>query len=217
IGSEGLIALSGGISGEITRHLLLADIVAAEAAARDWARLFPDRFYLEIQRCGQPNEETWVRATLHLASRLELPVVATHPVQFMQPDDYKAHDARVCIAQGYVLGDRRRPKEFTSEQYFKNQSQMAEFFSDIPDTLANSVEIARRCSLLLDLNITRLPTFPTPAGASIEQYLLEQAQTGLEARLKQLFHQPEILDSKRPLYQSRLNFEVDTIIQMGFP
>src|SRR5690606_23279210 len=103
IGSEGLIALSGGISGEITRYLLLADIVAAEAAARDWARLFPDRFYLEIQRCGQPNEETWVRATLHLASRLELPVVATHPVQFMQPDDYKAHDARVCIAQGYVL------------------------------------------------------------------------------------------------------------------
>lgn len=217
IGSEGLIALSGGISGEITRHLLLADIVAAEAAARDWARLFPDRFYLEIQRCGQPNEETWVRATLHLASRLELPVVATHPVQFMQPDDYKAHDARVCIAQGYVLGDRRRPKEFTSEQYFKTQSQMAELFSDVPAALANSVEIARRCSLLLDLNITRLPTFPTPAGVSIEQYLHEQAQTGLEARLKQLFPQPEILDSKRPLYQSRLNFEVDTIIQMGFP
>ena len=217
IGSEGLIALSGGISGEITRQLLLADIVAAEAAARDWARLFPGRFYLEIQRCGQPNEETWIRATLHLASRLELPVVATHPVQFMQPDDYKAHDARVCIAQGYVLGDRRRPKEFTTEQYFKTQSQMTELFSDIPTALANSVEIARRCSLLLDLNITRLPTFPTPAGVSIEQYLHKQAQTGLEARLKQLFPQPEILDSKRPIYQSRLDFEVATIIQMGFP
>jgi len=217
IGSEGLIALSGGASGEITRQILLADIAAAEAIARDWARLFPDRFYLEIQRCGQPDEETWVRATLHLASRLALPVVATHPVQFLQPDDYKAHDARVCIAQGYVLGDRRRPKEFTTEQYFKTQSQMAELFSEVPAALTNSVEIARRCSLLLDLNVTRLPTFPTPNGLSIEQYLREQAQAGLESRLKKLFPQPEILDSKRPLYQSRLDFEVNTIIQMGFP
>lgn len=216
IGSEGLIALSGGISGEITRLLLLADTMAAETAARDWARLFPDRFYLEIQRCGQPNEETWVRATLHLASRLELPVVATHPVQFLQPEDYRAHDVRVCIAQGYVLGDQRRPKEFTTEQYFKTQSQMVELFSDVPAALANSVEIARRCSLLLDLNITRLPTFPTPAGIGIERYLREQAQSGLETRLQQLYPQPEILDSKRPLYQSRLDFEVDTIIQMGF-
>ncbi|MDT8363570.1 MAG: DNA polymerase III subunit alpha [Nitrosomonas sp.] len=217
IGSEGLIALSGGVSGEITRQLMQADIAAAEAAARDWARLFPDRFYLEIQRCNHPGEENWVRATLHLASRLKLPVVATHPVQFMQPDDYKAHDARVCIAQGYVLGDRRRPKEFTGEQYFKTQSQMAELFSDVPAALANSVAIAQRCSLLLDLNVTRLPTFPTPAGVSIEQHLREQAQAGLETRLNQLFSKPEIIDDKRSRYQSRLDFEVDTIIQMGFP
>ncbi len=217
IGSEGLIALSGGASGEIAHKFLQADTMAAEVVARDWARLFPDRFYLEIQRCGRPDEEAWVRKTLFLAARLKLPVVATHPIQFMRPEDYKAHDARVCIAQGYVLGDRRRPKEFTTEQYFKTQSQMVELFSDIPTALTNSVEIARRCSLLLDFDITRLPTFPTPIGVSIEQYLREQAQTGLEARLKQLFPQPELLESKRSLYQSRLDFEVDTIIQMGFP
>ncbi|KXK44805.1 DNA polymerase III subunit alpha [Nitrosomonas europaea] len=214
-GTEGLIALSGGGQGEV-EQLLLADPPAAVTAAQQWADLFPGRFYLEIQRCGRPNEETSGYALLDLASSLKLPVVATHPVQFMRPEDFRAHEARVCIAQGYVLGDRRRPKEFTGQQYFKTPAEMGELFRDVPEALANSVEIARRCSLMLELGVNRLPDFPTPAGISVEQHLRELAQTGLEARLLQSFPQVLQRDERRPIYQMRLDFEVETIIQMGF-
>ncbi|SFU55619.1 DNA polymerase-3 subunit alpha [Nitrosomonas eutropha] len=214
-GTEGLIALSGGEQGEVER-LLLADPVAAATAAQEWAALFPERFYLEIQRCGRPNEEVTNHAMLELVSNLKLPVVATHPVQFMQPEDFRAHEARVCIAQGYVLGDRRRPREFTEQQYFKTAAEMSELFGDVPEALANSVEIARRCSLMLELGVNRLPDFPTPAGISVEQHLRDQAQTGLVVRMAQLFPEAAQRDERYPVYQARLDFEVETIIQMGF-
>jgi DNA polymerase III subunit alpha len=216
IGTDGLIALSGAQQGEIGQLLSQFDVSAAEAVALEWANLFPGRFYLEIQRCGRPGEDAWVGNAASLASRLQLPVVATHSIQFMQPDDYKAHEARVCIAQGYVLGDRRRPRDFTEQQYFKTQAEMCELFSDMPSALANSVEIAKRCSLMLELGVNRLPDFPTPAGVSIEQYLREQAHAGLATRLKQLFPEAQQLADKQAVYKSRLDFEVETIIQMGF-
>ena len=214
-GTEGLIALSGGEQGEVER-LLLTDSSAAVAAAQEWAALFPAGFYLEVQRYGRPDEEVINRALLDLASDLKLPVVATHPVQFMQPEDFRAHEARVCIAQGYVLGDRKRPREFTEQQYFKTPEEMSELFRDVPEALANSVEIARRCSLLLTLGINRLPDFPTPEGISVEQHLRDQAQTGLTVRMAQLFPEAVQRDEKWPVYQARLDFEVETIIQMGF-
>ncbi len=214
-GTEGLIALSGGEQGEVGR-LLLADPPAAVMAAQQWAALFPDRFYLEIQRCGRPDEQASGHALLDLASSLKLPVVATHPVQFMQREDFRAHEARVCIAQGYVLGDRKRPREFTEQQYFKSPAEMSELFHDVPEALANSVEIARRCSLMLELGINRLPDFPTPDGISVEQHLRDRAQAGLSMRMEQLFPETVQRDEKWPVYQTRLDFEVETIIQMGF-
>lgn len=214
-GTEGLIALSGGELGEIER-LLLTDSTAATAAAQEWAALFPERFYLEIQRYGRPDEETLNRALLDLASDLKLPVVATHPVQFMQPEDFRAHEARVCIAQGYVLGDRKRPREFTEQQYFKTPSEMSELFHDVPEALVNSVQIARRCSLLLKLGVNRLPDFPTPDGVSVEQHLRDRAQAGLATRMAQLFPEAVQRAEQWPIYQARLDFEVETIIQMGF-
>ncbi|MCC6160741.1 MAG: DNA polymerase III subunit alpha, partial [Nitrosomonas sp.] len=214
-GAAGLIALSGGEQGEIGQ-LLQADPSAAVAAAQQWADLFPGRFYLEIQRCGRPGEEKSGYALLDLASSLELPVVATHPVQFMQPEDFRAHEARVCIAQGYVLGDRRRPRDFTEQQYFKTPEEMAELFRDIPQALANSMEIARRCSLMLELGVNRLPDFPVPAGIGVEQHLRAQAQAGLETRLQQSFPDAIQRETRQSIYQARLDFEVDTISQMGF-
>lgn len=161
-GSDGLIALSGAHIGDIGLALAQNNPIQAEVLARDWAQLFPERFYIEVQRISPSNEEAVVQRSLVLASSLQLPVVATQPVQFLSPDDYKAHEARVCIAEGYVLGDRRRPKNFTDQQYCKTQTEMSELFADIPAALANSVEIAKRCNLILKLGVNHLPLFPTP-------------------------------------------------------
>jgi DNA polymerase-3 subunit alpha len=127
-------------------------------------------------------------------------------VQFLAPDDFKAHEARVCIAQGYVLGDQRRPKLFTAEQYFMSQAEMAKLFADIPQALQNSVEIARRCNLQIELGRSRLPAFPTPSAMSVDDYLRDQALAGLKKRALE----------KESRYSDRLEFELRTIIQMGF-
>jgi DNA polymerase-3 subunit alpha len=211
-GTEGLIALSGGPSGELAAPLLSDQGESAERIARAWAELFPGRYYIEVQRAGLPNTEALVSRSVALAARLGLPVVATHPVQFLGADDYKAHEARVCIAQGYVLGDQRRPRPFTPEQFFKSQAQMAELFADLPQALANSVEIARRCNLEIELGKTRLPAFPTPPGVTLDQYLEQQAQAGLVRRMGELALAADAL----PRYHERLAFEIRTIVQMGF-
>lgn len=215
-GTDGLIALSGAHLGDIGSALAQGNLIQAEVLAREWAQLFPERFYIEIQRVGSTNEEALVQRSLMLASALHLPVVATQPVQFLSSDDYKAHEARVCIAEGYVLGDRRRPKNFTERQYFNTQAEMAELFADVPAALANSVEIAKRCNLILELGVNRLPLFPTPHNESLEQYLHDQALAGLEERMQALFPDAAEHSVQIPKYRARLDFEVSTIIQMGF-
>ncbi|MCC2683059.1 MAG: polymerase subunit alpha, partial [Nitrosospira multiformis] len=177
-GTDGLIALSGANLGEIGLGLMQNDPAQAELMTREWASLFPGRFYIEVQRAGHPNTEVVVQRSLTLASALHLPVVATQPIQFLNPEDYRAHEARVCIAEGYVLGDRRRPKHCTEQQYFKSQAEMAELFADVPAALGNSVEIAKRCNLTLELGVNRLPLFPTPNNESLELYLRKQAIAG---------------------------------------
>jgi DNA polymerase-3 subunit alpha len=144
-------------------------------------------------------------------------VVATHPVQFLTAEDFKAHEARVCIAEGYVLNDKRRAKQFTAQQYFKTQAEMAELFADLPEALQNSVEIARRCNLSLVLGKPRLPDFPTPDGQGLDDYLREQAGLGLQKRMAMIYPDAAERAAKQPQYQARLDFENDTIIKMGFP
>jgi len=215
-GSEGLIALSGGMAGDIGQALLQDNDKLAQQLAQEWEALFPRRFYVELQRAGHAQQEAYITRAVALASDMGLPVVATHPLQFPSREDFKAHEARVCIAEGYMLADRRRPKHFTAEQYFKTQSEMAELFADIPQALANSVEIAKRCSLHLTLGKNYLPNFPTPNHESLEEYLVAQATEGLEKRLQLLYPNPAERDAKRPEYEARLRFETDVIIQMGF-
>ena len=216
IGTDGLIALSGANLGEIGLALIQNDVGQAHLLATEWADLFPGRFYIEIQRAGHPNTEAVVQRSLMLASALHLPVVATQPVQFLNPEDYRAHEARVCIAEGYVLGDRRRPRQCTEQQYFKSQAEMAELFADVPAALANTREIAKRCNLTLELGVNRLPLFPTPNNQSLELYLRDQAVAGLEARMKSLFANAVQREEKMPSYRARLDFEADIIVQMGF-
>jgi DNA polymerase-3 subunit alpha len=217
LGTEGLIALSGAHLGDVGHALLAGNLSAAESLALEWSALFPGRFYLEVQRHGTTEAESHVRQAARLAARCALPVVATHPVQFLAADDFKAHEARVCIAEGYILADQRRPKRFTPEQYFKSQAEMAALFADLPEALANSVEIARRCNLSLTLGKSQLPDYPTPGGESLDNYLRSQAGAGLERRLAALFPEPRERDAQRPRYTERLEFELGTIIQMGFP
>jgi len=143
----GLIVLSGAHTGLVGQALLRGDAATASRHALALAEMFPHRFYLELQRAGRAEDEALVAQTVELAARLQLPVVATQPIQFLRPDDFQAHEARVCIAEGEVLANAKRPRRFTQEQYFKNSLQMQELFADIPSALENTLEIARRCSL----------------------------------------------------------------------
>jgi len=204
--TEGLIALSGAAGGDVGQALLGDHTEVAERLAQGWASVFPGRYYLELQRAGHPHTEALIARTVGMASRVGLPVVATHPVQFLDAADFQAHEARVCISTGHILADQRRPKRFTPDQYFKRQDEMAKLFADIPHALSNSIEIARRCNLVIELGKNRLPAFPTPPGVTVDEHLKAQAQLGLEKR--------RLHESQR--YRERLEFEIRTIIQMGY-
>ncbi|QMT34113.1 DNA polymerase III subunit alpha [Conchiformibius steedae DSM 2580] len=215
--NSGLICLCGAAAGEIGTHLAANHPERARAAAERYAARFPDAFYLELQRLPEhPAWETIVSASLKLADELDLPVVATHPTQFLHEDDFKAHDARVCIAEGRVLVDRKRPQPFVRSQYFPTPEQMAERFADLPEALENSLEIAKRCNFTFTLGENFLPDFPTPDGQSLNDYLRELSHQGLLARLAHLFPNEAERADKLPEYQQRLEFELNTIVQMGF-
>jgi DNA polymerase-3 subunit alpha len=215
-GLEGLIVLSGAERGDVGMALLSGQPDSALEMARGWEADFPGAFYIEVQRVDPVKSAAFVHASVELASSAGLPVVATHPIQFVKPADYRAHEARVCIAQGYVLGDSRRPREFHPSQYFKTQAEMAELFADLPAALENSVEIARRCAFEFALGKSRLPDFPTPNGESIEEYLRTQASRGLDERLLALFPAEAVRTEARRRYLERLQYELGVIIQMGF-
>ena len=215
--SEGLIALSGAQVGALGQALVQGDTPRASDIALQLAGIFPHRFYVELQRAGRPDDEAHVNAAVQLAARLNLPVVATHPVQFTQPDDYEAHEARVCISEGEILGNQRRVRKFTREQYFKSSAQMQTLFADIPSAIENTVEIARRCNLTLVLGKPQLPNYPTPNGMAIDEYFRFASQEGLNERLLHLYPDEAKREQERPRYEARLVFEIDTILKMGFP
>jgi DNA polymerase-3 subunit alpha len=215
--NSGLLCLSGAHLGDVGLALSMGQRDEALRRARAWAAMFPNAFYLEVQRLDNPQIEAIVQQTVWLASEAGLPVVATHPIQFMDPDDFKAHEARVCIAEGYTLSDKRRPRNFAECQYFLSSEQMIERFKDIPEALENTVEIARRCNLTVQLGTNYLPNFPTPPGMTLDDHLIARTREGLEERLKALYPDPEVLEANRPRYEERLRFELDTIVQMKFP
>ena len=223
--TDGLIALSGAHHGELGQALVVDNAKQAQRLAREWSELFPGRFYIELQRLGKGATvlgaaaipvEAYVQRAVALASALKLPVVATHPVQFVKREDFRAHEARVCIAQGYTLTDQRRPRHFSPEQYFRTQAEMGQAFGDIPQALANSVEIATRCNLSIELGKTRLPRFQTPRNVTLDDFLRDRAAEGLHQRLPRLYPDAASRASRLPAYRERLEFEIGTIQKMGF-
>jgi DNA polymerase-3 subunit alpha len=220
LGSD-LIVLSGADLGAVGQALLANDTERAKAIARRLADLFPQRFYIELQRAGLPGHEPHVRAAVPLAAELNLPVVATHPLQFQTPEDFEAHEARTCIAEGETLTNPRRVKKFTRDQHFKTQAEMEALFADLPSALRNTVEIAKRCSLTLVLGKPRLPDFPVPEveGRLMEpeEYFRYVSHEGLKERMIHLFPDPAKREAENPRYVERLDFEINTILKMGFP
>ncbi|MCC2667497.1 MAG: polymerase alpha subunit, partial [Gammaproteobacteria bacterium] len=136
--AEGLIMLSGAQAGDVGRALLAGDFLQAEKQVQDWQAIFPQRYYLELQRVGQANEEEYIHSALKLAKKLMVPVVATNAVRFLKADDFEAHEARVAIHEGYVLTDPKRPQHYTRQQYLRSPAEMEALFATIPAALQNS-------------------------------------------------------------------------------
>ncbi len=216
--SAGLIALSGGRRGDVGCALLDGDPKLAERRLRAWQAAFPDAWYLEVQHLGRDDDEAWVQGAVELASRCGCPLVATNDVRFLRAADFDAHEARVCIHQSEMLANPKRPRDYTPQQYLRSPEEMATLFSDLPEALENSVEIAQRCNVLLDLDQVRLPKYPVPAGVASEAaHLREQAEAGLRVRhLANQLHGARAHDPLPDGHVARLAHELSMIERMEF-
>jgi DNA polymerase III subunit alpha len=213
--AEGLLALCGPRSG-LGRLLLGGHFERAGEQLAQWRALFGNRLYLELNRCGRRDDEPHLRAAVRLARRTGTPVVATNDVCFLRRDDFEAHEARVCIAQGWTLENERRPRDYSPEQYLKSAREMQQAFHDLPEALENSVEIARRCTLQLAFGVNHLPVFPVPAGSTAAGVLRERAEAGLRQRLSAAGDAGRAR-AEPAEYSRRLDYELGVIEKMGFP
>ncbi len=216
--TDGLIALSAGREGEIGRALINGNTALAQTRLDEYRQWFPQRFYLELVRTGRPGEEDHNHAAIELALDTGTPVVASNDVRFLRAEDFEAHEARVCIHEGRVLADPKRPRDYTEQQYLRSADEMAHLFADLPEALENSVEIARRCNVQLKLGHNVLPEFPIPDGLTMEDFFAKRSRDGLEVRLDKLLDRqaPNFAERRKP-YDERLDIEVGVIQQMGFP
>ena len=216
--SEGLIALSGGRHGDIGIALISGRRSDAENSLTRLMELFPQRFYLELQRTGRQDEEDYLHLVIDLSIKFNCPVVATNDVRFLIRSEFEAHEARVCIHEGRTLDDPRRDRRFSEDQYLRSAEEMSELFADIPEALENTIEIAKRCNLNLELGAHFLPDYPIPEGLTIEEFFKRESYDGLNLRLEKLFDSSAAdFETKKNLYYERLQFEIDIIVEMGFP
>ena len=208
--ADGLICLSGGPSGPLNAELLQGQVVHAQDLAARLKALFGDRFYIELQRHSLETERVAEQGLIDIAYEQEIPLVATNDVYFATPDDFAAHDALICIAEGEVVAaDERR--RLTSEHYFKSQRDMATLFADVPEAIENTIEIAKRCAFRVK---GRKPILPRFGDGDEAEELRRQAHEGLEMRLATRGHVTGVSDED---YVKRLDFELDVITKMQFP
>ncbi len=218
---KGLLALSGGREGDVGRAIVNGNEELANQSLHRWLEVFGDRYYLELIRTGRAGEEDVIQRSLNLAAEKQVPVVASNDVRFLDRDGFNSHEARVCIHDGRGLADVDRPRNYSEEQYLRSPAEMSELFADIPSAIENTVEIARRCSLDLQLGNSVLPEFPVPEGETEAGFLESEALVGLNAALAVKFETEEVPDKERDAcaapYFERLKIELDVIQSMGFP
>ncbi len=212
----GLITLSG-LQSELGQTLLTQDQEKIDQQVDFWLALFADRFYLELTRTARPQEEQYLHLAIALATAKNIPVVATNDVRFLESTDFDAHEIRVCIHQGRTLDDSKRPKLYSNQQFFRSEAEMCALFADIPEALANSVEIAKRCNIELTLGENYLPQFPIPEGLTEAQYFSQLSEKGLNERLEKILGDKAQDPKARQIYDERLKIELDVINGMGFP
>ncbi|OTH00686.1 DNA polymerase III subunit alpha [Acinetobacter sp. ANC 4973] len=217
--NQDIIALLG-MHSDVGKMLNSSNPQKAEPLLEEWIEKFGNRVYLALTRTDRPDEENFIAGAIKLAQKYNIGVVAHNDVHFIAPTDFEAHEARVCIADGYVLGDSRRPRYYSSEQYFKTAEEMTELFSDIPSAIENTYHIAKRCNVSLRLGFNDLPDYPVPEGHTIDTFFEHVSQEGLEERLDFLYpveKRDEDWPEIRKVYDERLAYEIGTILNMGFP
>jgi DNA polymerase-3 subunit alpha len=206
----GLIAIAPMIDSDIGRLIVTNNLSQAADLTKEWMKLFKDRFYIAINRLSRATEEIHIKQILQLVGQ-DIPLVATGEVRFLEAEDFMAHEARVCINQGVRLEDSHRKKNYSNLQYLRDGKEMQEVFADLKEALINTVEIAKRCNVNLDLGKTYLPKYQTPNNSSEQEYLTISAQNGLIKRLN-YNNYLEIPEQ----YTDRLNAELLVINSMGF-
>ncbi|NND82457.1 MAG: DNA polymerase III subunit alpha [Gammaproteobacteria bacterium] len=214
--TDGLIALSGGQRGELAAAILANRPKYRQQLLEQYMALFPDNFYIEIQRVGRAYEEEYIAGAAQLSAQNQVPLVATNEAHFMRPEDFEAHEVRVCINEGRVLNDPRRVKHHSREQYFKSSAEMIELFADIPSAIDNTLAVAQRCNFSLHMGEYFLPDFPVPEGQTIESHLRAESLAGLEVSLQRRYG-AVVPDTARQEYLERMEFELGIIMEMGFP
>jgi len=208
---QGLILIALPVRSDVAQHLINNQITKATQQAQAWQAVFGDRYYLGVQRTSRKHDERHLHLCIELGLTLDIPLVATNDVEFLHKQDFDAHEARICISQGGLLDDARREKHYHAEQYLKSGEEMEVLFSDLPELIINSTEIAKRCNVHFELyKKNYLPDFPIPEGLNIAQFLTQESQAGLDSRLQGL-------EVDRQVYDDRLAFELSVIIQMDFP
>lgn len=209
--NQGLILIAPALHSDVAQALIENQIPQAKKQVSAWQAIFGDRFYLGVQRTNRAREEQYLHLCVKLGLEFDIPLVALNDVVFLERDEFEAHEARICISQGGLLDDDRREKHYSEEQYLKSADEMSNLFSDLPEVIANTVEIAKRCNVHFELNQKNyLPDFPVPEGLTMAQFFLQESKAGLEKRLAGL-------DIEREVYDERLNFELSVIMQMDFP
>lgn len=214
--NEGIIVLSGGRMGDVGKALLKENLSEAAEKLAFYQQYYPNHFYMSVCRTGRADEERYIKQAVEFSQKNAIPLVAVNDVVFLKEDDFDAHEIRVAIHDSYTLDDPKRPKKYSPKQYFRTEEEMCKLFADLPSALANTVEIAKRCSVTVRLGEYFLPNFPT-GELSTEDFLVKKSREGLEERLEFLFPDPEERVNKRAVYDERLQVELDVINQMGFP